>query len=266
MPDHASVARFLEELLPRQVPWVPHPALLTFLATTGRAGTQASVALARVAELSPGPTPRDMEVRLCGALPRPPVPGESVTVSINRYQQYQGYQLKTETLGAGGTAAATYAVPRRGELVLHGRRAYTTHHGPYDLNFFERVPFDEVRATVGGVGHAVVAVGHEVNVSPRLVFHHALVHGRLATYHGDGLAMKTYRNLVTNRASVRLVFDLEALRGYAIFGVAEEIPGEEAPEAHREICAGFEKLGYGRPARIWRHLADRIEAVAVASA
>jgi len=266
MLDPQTIYKLLQDLKPRQVPWVPHPALLTFLGTTGAPGTHASVALARVVELSPGPSPSDMNVRLSGALPRPPLAGETVTVSISKYEQYHGYQIKTAPLRTRGAESEAYEVPRRGELLLHGKRAYTTHHGPYDLNFFERIPFDEVQRTVGAVGHGVVAVGPDVNVSPRHMFHHELVHGRLVTYHGDGLAMKTFRNLQVNKASVRLVFDLVALKGYALFGTIEEIPGEQAPAAHEQVCAGFVSLGYGRPSRIWRHVADRIEPVAVATA
>jgi hypothetical protein len=266
MLDHQTVANFLQALRPVQLPWLPHPALLSFLATTAVPGSHPSVALAWLAELAPGPMPSEMSVRLRGALPRVPLAGESVTVSISRYQEHRGFQIKSAALKVRGAEPEVYELPGRGELLLHGKRAYTTHHGPYDLNSYERIPFDEVRQTAGAVGHAVVAVGPEVNVSPRHVWHHELCHGRLVTYHGDGLAMKTFRNLAVNKASVRLVFDLVALRGYALFGVAEEIPGEEAPAAHAQVCAGFTALGQARPARIWRHVADRIEPVAVAAA
>jgi hypothetical protein len=253
---------FLDELKPRQVPWLAYPAVLGFLATCSERGVHASVATARVDRLSPGEAPTDVRVELRGALPRPVRAGECVTVSISRYDRYSGFQIKTGTLRAPGEAAALVEEgPAR--LVVHGRRTYTTHHSPYELQFYEHVPYDELQATVGGVDHAVLAVGPDANISPRLLFHHEVDQGCVATYHGDGVAMKTYHNLAGNSCAVMMVFDLSTLRGWALLGRCEEVPRDQNPRATEQIDAGFKALGFGRPNRIFRHLCNRLEPIAV---
>ncbi len=265
MSEHRKAAEFLDALRERRFPTVPSPAILTFLGTTGTSGTFATCALARLVELAPGERPTDLDVRLRGALPRPLMPGDNLTVSISRYEQFRGYQIKSAPLRARGDEAQAFQTLAPGEFVVHGRQTYTTHHGPYELQFFERIPFDEVQGTVGRLDHAVVAIGPQVNVSPRLVFHHDLQHGRLATYHGDGLTMKTFRNLTLNRRSVRLAFDLDRLEGYAVVGDCAELAREDHPVAWRRVCDGFQALGFGTPSRLFQHVAERIEPIAVAA-
>lgn len=266
MIDPRTASKFFEELLPRQVPWTRYPSVLTFFVTSGVAGHLPAVALARIARLEPGELPTDMQVHLEGSLPRALLAGECVTVSISRYEKFHGYQLKTAAARTGEAEKSVYEVPARGELVLHARQAYTTHHGPYELNFFERIPYDEVHETLGTVDHGVLALGPTVNISPRFVWHHRLKAGRLATYHGDGVTMKTYRNLQVNKSSVRVVFDFAALSGYALFGHTDEVTAQEEPEAWRAICGGFAALGFGQPSRLFRHVAERIEPFALAKA
>jgi hypothetical protein len=263
MLEHAKVGQYLDELKTRQVPWVPYPTVLTFLGTSGSPGHSPSVALGEVVSLSPGNAPTDMNVRMRGQLPRPLLLGDSITLSISRYQKFHGYQIKTAPLRSRDAQSEAFEKSPQGDLLVHGRQAYTTHHGPYELNFFERIPFDEVQSTVGTENHAVIAVGPQANVSPRLVWHHELSHGRLVTYHGDGVAMKTFRNLCANKSSVRLVFDFESLTGFALHGPCEEIPPEAAPGAFRHTCNGFEALGFGKPSRFFRHVCERIEPVAL---
>jgi hypothetical protein len=264
MPEPADVVKLLADLKPRQVPFVPHPAVLTFLGTTGAPDTYAAVAVASLVSLEPGDAPTDMNIRLRGALPRALRPGETLTVSISRYQIARGYQIKTVPLRAYGAEPEAYALRPNGELLVRGRQAFTTHHGPYELRFFERIPVDEVQETVGACTHGVLALGPTANVSPRLVWHWDLDHGRLATYHGDGVMMKTYRNLSVNKLSARVILDLEALTGYAVFGACEEVPPERHPDAWRETCAGFASLGFGKPTRLFRHSCARIERIALA--
>ena len=258
MIEAAAVMQFCEELLPRQVTWIQHPTLLTFLVTTGQPGTHPEVALVRVARVTPGGAPTDVDGHVRGALPRPLLAGENVTLSVSDYRAVHGFQLKTPALRARGAEAEAYEVPGRGELVLHARQTFTVHHGPYDLNFFERVPFEDVAQTVSGATHGLLALGPQANVTPRFVWHRELRNGRLATFHGDGLTMKTMRNLLVNRTSVRVIFDLAKLEGYAIYGQTEEVTPEAEPEGWRAISAGFAAIGFGRPNKVFRHLSDRI--------
>jgi len=258
----SEVGAFLDSLRPRQVPWVGYPAILGFLATAGSRGTHPSVGVAMLDSLSPGEAPNEVEIRLRGRLPRVLLSGETVTVSINRYERYCGFQIKTGVLSSVEAARDCYESTDDGVL-LHGRRTYTTHHSPYELQFYERVPLEEVLGTVGTVGHAVIAMGMEANISPRLLFHHELRGGTLHTYHGDGVAMKTFRNLSENPCAVMLILDFEALRGYSLAGRCEEVSREDNPQATREIDGGFQALGFGRPNRIFRHSCELIEAVEV---
>jgi hypothetical protein len=265
MVNDDAVASYITNLKPRQVPYVPHPAVLTFLATTGTPRSFAAVGVAELVKLAPGAANTDMEIHVRGALPRALRSGENVTVSISRYDEARGYQIKTLPLRALGAESESYATAPGG-LLVHGRQTYTTHHGPYELNFFERIPFDEVQRTVGRCTHAVVAVGPQVNVSPRFVWYHEVAHGRLATFHGDGVTMKTYRNLSVNKQTVRMVFDFERLTGYALFGTCEEVSPDAHPDAWKETCAGFASLGFGKPSRMFRHVCERVEPIAVRAA
>jgi hypothetical protein len=257
-----DVMAFLDGLKAHQVPWVPYPAILGFLATTRAQNAHPSVAIARLEGLSPGAAPSEVVIRLRGHLPRTLLPGENITVSISRYERYSGYQIKTRDLRDLDAAGENYE--RAGDRILvHGRRTYTTHHSPYELQFYDRVPFDELLATVGTVDHGVVALGVDANVSPRLLFHHEERYGFLSTYHGDGVAMKTFRNLSENPCATLLAFDLDSLQGYALVGRCEEVPRDENPRATEQIDKGFQALGFGRPSRIFRHKCDRIERIDV---
>jgi hypothetical protein len=88
----------------------------------------------------------------------------------------------------------------------------------------------------------------------------------LATFHGDGATLKTYRNLTVNASAVQVVLDPEQQRGYALFGACEEVSPETYPEVWREVRRGFEEIGFGVPGRLFRHLANRAEPIAVAPA
>jgi hypothetical protein len=265
MIEPREAIAFFEEILPRQSAWMPIPSILTFLATTSVPGHHADVALARIDKLEPGAAPTDMDVHLRGTLPRPLLVGDTVTVSVNKYEKFSGYQLKTLPLRARGAQDEALRTPARGQLVLHTKQTYTTHHGPYELKFFERIPFDEVQAMVGKATHGIVAMGPTANVSPRWMWHHEVQRGRLASFHGDGVMMKTFRNLQANKASVRVVIDFEELSGYSLVGTTEEVAPESAPAAWKSICAGFTALGFGRPSRLFRHTADRIVPIALAA-
>ncbi len=210
-------------------------------------------------------------VRLLGRIPPPELPrylaaADVVWVPSVPSKQYSHPTIPTKLLEgmAVGLAALVSNLPGRGELVLHARQTYTVHHGPYDLNFFERVPFEDVARTVGAATHGLLAIGPQANITPRFVWHRQLRNGRLASFHGDGLTMKTLRNLQVNRTSVRVIFDLAKLEGYALYGQTEEVGQEEEPEAWRAISAGFAAIGFGRPSKVFRHLSDRILPLALA--
>jgi hypothetical protein len=112
------------------------------------------------------------------------------------------------------------------------------------------------------VRFALVAVGETANLSPRFVFHHAVEGERLALYHGDGLALKTYMNLKSNTREVRLALDLDDFSGWALPGVVEEFQPHQHPEAYERICAGFSAGSWGMPSRVFRFVPERFERIA----
>jgi hypothetical protein len=145
-----------------------------------------------------------------------------------------------------------------GAVIVKGASVYTVHHSPYTLKFFEDVPVDELLEVVGAVRYAMVCVGEAANLSPRFIFHQELRDGRLALYHGDGLALKTYMNLRSNPRECRLVVDLETYRGYQLRGPVEEFAPHQHPEAYDRICRGFTAGGWGKPSRVFRLEAEEI--------
>jgi len=258
----ASMLQFFDEQRGRQAarfPKLKYAQVLTFMGTTSASGTHAAVGVNRLVGLEAAGE-RELDVRLAGALPRAPGPGECVSVHLVRPELFQGYQVKTGRL-ADAAAAARALAPEEGGFRLHGTEIYTVHHSPYTMKFFERIPHDEVLRTVGGVGCALVAVGETANLSPRFVFHHEERLGRLALYHGDGLALKTYQNLKLNRQETRLALDLDTWSGFALRGTVEEFQPHQHPEAYAKICAGFTVGAWGKPSRVFRFVADGWEPV-----
>jgi hypothetical protein len=256
---------FFEAQKPRHAARFPSVAagqVLTFMGTTGRAGTRAQVSVHRLEGLAPGPGPRDLLVRLRGELPVRPAAGDCVTVHLTRLAQYQGYQVKTAPLGPAGEAELLEQ--GGGALLVRGSQIYTVHHSPYTLRFYERVPVDEVRDLVGGLSHALVAVGPTANLSPRFVFHHEVRDGRLHLFHGDGLALKTFMNVRVNRQETRLVLDLDEHRGWALRGTVEEFAPADHPVAWARIADGFAAGSWSRPTRAFRFTAEAFEEIAPA--
>jgi hypothetical protein len=258
--EQENVLAFLGEQKARQsalFPTVKHDKVLSFMATTGRPGSYGAVSIHRVQALEPGPTPRELRVALAGPLGRPPAGGECVTVHLTRAEHYQGFQVKTRPLG--GTAPLGDLVEQAGDrLVVKGASVYTVHHSPYTLKFFESVPVADVIDVVGPVRFAMVCVGEAANLSPRFVYHQELRDGRLALYHGDGLALKTYMNLRSNPRETRLLVDLETYRGFALRGPVEEFAPHQHPEAYDRICRGFTAGGWGKPSRVFRLTVEEI--------
>jgi hypothetical protein len=252
---------FLEAQRRRHGPRFPEvrvEKVLTFMGTSSLAGGQPSVSLHRVAGVEAPSTPGALRVRLVGPMPRGPAPGECVTVLLTRFEQYRGYQVKS--LPRVGDAAPA----PEGLLGVDGRRIYTVHHGPYTLRSFERIPVDEVRDLAAGLPFVLVAVGPSANLSPRFVFHQEVRDGRLALFHGDGLALKTAMNLRTNPRESRVVLDLDRPGGWLLRGAVEPVREGQHPVAWEKVHAGFASGGWGRPAVVYRLLVDSLEPLALA--
>jgi hypothetical protein len=242
-------------------PTVKHDKVLSFMATTGQAGTFGAIAVNRVLGLEPGSTGRELRVSLAGPIGRQPGPGECLTVHLTRPEHYQGFQVKTRPL-AGKAAAQDLLELAEDRVVVKGANVFTVHHSPYTLKFFENIPLEELVEMVGPVRYAMTCVGEAANVSPRFIFHQELRDGRLLLYHGDGLALKTYMNLRTNPRETRLVVDLETYRGYQLRGPVEEFAPHQHPEAYDKICRGFTAGGWGKPCRVFRLTVEEIAPLA----
>jgi hypothetical protein len=258
-----SFLSFLEAQQAKQAshfPTVKYDKVLSFMGTTSLAGSHAAVSVNRLHALEAGGAGRELRIRLTGPLARRPEAGECISVHVTRVEQYQGYQVKTKPLAAG--AGETDLVESGPDgLVVRGTQIFTVHHSPYTLKFFEHVPYEEVQETVGGVPYALVAVGETANLSPRFIFHHEEIDGRVALFHGDGLALKTYMNLKANRRETRLVLDLEDFSGFQLRGQVEEFAPHQHPLGYEKVCAGFSSGNWGKPSRVFRFVADSIEPI-----
>ena len=260
--DPKELLAFLQEQRAKQAPHFPtvvFEKVLSFMGTTSLAGTHAAVAVCPALGLEPVGE-KELKVLLRGPLPRLPTRGECLSVHLTHVERYQGFQVKTSPIVAGDVSALYET--RGDELSVHGRQIFTVHHSPYTMKFFEQIPFEEVRETVGGVRFALVAVGEQANLSPRFIFHADIQQGRLVLYHGDGLALKTYMNLKTNRHETRLVLDLDDFSGYALRGMVEEFQPHQHPEAYEKICQGFSAGSWGKPSRAFRFTAESWERIA----
>ena len=261
--DLQSFLAFLEEQKAKQAshfPTVKSEKVLSFMGTTSLAGSYAAVSVNRLHGVEPGPTGRELRVSLTGPIARQPKRGECVTVHMTRVEQYQGYQVKTKPLGAAGEAELFEQTS--GAFAVKGAQIFTVHHSPYTLKFFENVPFEDLKETVSGVRYALVAVGETANLSPRFIFHSEVEGGKVALYHGDGLALKTYMNLKANRNESRVVVDLDTFTGFVLRGVVEEYAPHQHPEAYERTCQGFSSGNWGKPSRVFRFVPETFERLA----
>jgi hypothetical protein len=252
-----SLVSFLDEQRARQAahfPTVKYDKVLTFMGTTSLAGTHAAVGVNRVVRLEAAGH-QELRVHLGGSLPRLPTRGECVAVHITNVDQFQGFQIKSRALAAPENMGDLLE-PREGGTLVRGSQIYTVHHSPYTMKFFERIPHEEVLQTVGSIPFALVAVGETANLSPRFVFHHEVKLGRVVLFHGDGLALKTYMNLKSNRQESRLALDLDTRTGFVLQGTVEEFQPHQHPEAYDKICRGFAAGSWGKPSRVFRFVAD----------
>lgn len=264
--DLQSFLAFLEEQKAKQAshfPTVKYEKVLSFMGTTSLSGSFATVSVNRIRELAPGPTGRDLAIRLATPLARRPKKGECLTVHMTRVEQYQGYQVKTRSLTAGAPESELLEGAETETALVKGAQIFTVHHSPYTLKFFENVPFEELQETLAGVRYALVGVGETANISPRFIFHHETAGSAgLALYHGDGLALKTYMNLKSNRHETRLVLDLDDFTGFQLQGIVEEFAPHQHPEAYERICQGFAAGGWGKPSRVFRSQIQSIARIA----
>jgi hypothetical protein len=259
----ASVLSFLDEQNRKQARWFPTlqvDRVLSFMGTTSLPGSTCAVSVNPVRRLEAASGSKELYVHLRGNLPREPSSSECITVHLTRAEQYQGYQIKSRTLSGRETPAALFE--RAGDgAVVKGSHIFTVHHSPYTMKFFEQIPFEEVMETVGKVPCALVGVGETANISPRFIFHWVEQDGRPLLFHGDGLALKTYMNLKSNREECRTIIDLDTWSGFQLEGTCEEFLPHEHPEAYERIAQGFHAGGWGKPsrafkfhARSWRRL------------
>ena len=265
--DVQRLLAFFEEQKRKQArhfPTVESEKVLTFMGTTSLPASFCAVSVNPVRRLASVNGSKELFVHLRGALPRTPKQNECVTVHLTNSDQYQGYQIKSRTL-AGRTAEDALFEAEAGGVVVKGSHIFTVHHSPYTMKFFEQIPIEEVQQIVGSVPCAIVGVGETANVSPRFVYQWEDRGGKLALYHGDGLALKTYMNLKSNRQETRVVHDLDDFSGFALEGTVEEFQPHQHPEAYDKICRGFAAGNWGRPSRTFRFVADRARPLAPAA-
>jgi hypothetical protein len=261
--DLETFLAFLDEQERKHAPHFPGlsaPKVLAYMGTTSVAGTFAACSVNRLVRIERGSAPQDLRILLSGSLPRPPGPGECISVHMTRVELYQGYQVKSRALGPGVEQAQLFE-GRPDGLLVKGTQIYTVHHSPYTLRFFENVPFEEVAETVTGLRCALVAVGPTANLSPRFVFHREVKDGKVLLFHGDGLALKTYMNVRLNRSETRLVLDLDDDTGFVLRGTVEEFAPHQHPEAYERICQGFTAGSWGRPSRVFRFTPESFERI-----
>jgi hypothetical protein len=262
--DPRSFLEFLDRVKVRHAerfPTLKVPHVLSFMGTTSAAGTFASCSVHPLRKIERGSAARELRILLGGALPRPPGPGECLSVHMTRVERFQGFQVKTRALVPGaGEKDLLEATP--GGLLVKGAHIYTVHHSPYTLQFFESVPYEEVAETLAGLGHAIVAIGETANLSPRFIWHHEVKDGKVVLFHGDGLALKTYMNIRQNRSEVRVIVDLDTFTGVQLFGTVEEFAPHQHPEAFEKICQGFQVGGWGKPSRVFKFTPTRFEPIA----
>jgi hypothetical protein len=265
-----EVARFIEAQKALHAPIMPnfgHDKVLSFMATNAASGRAASVGIRRLRGVAPGPVGNEVEVQLAGELPSAPQRGECITVSMCEPAAYIGFtffgfQLKSHTLVDDSVAARLHrSVLGAGERVF-SPRVFTIHHGPHTVDFFERIPFEDVSALATKTSHVLVAVGEQANISPRWIFHHEFRDGSLELFHGDSLQNKTHLNLTRNSREVRLVLDLRTWTGFAIDGTVEEMYPLENRVAASAVAAAFARGGLKPPSRIYRHRASSVWRIA----
>ncbi|MGB8931624.1 MAG: hypothetical protein WCC48_10300 [Anaeromyxobacteraceae bacterium] len=234
--------------------------ILSFMATTFAPGALPAVAIRRIASIIPGSNGAQVELELQGALPRPPDRGECIAVAATAVRDFRGFQMKSHILVDPAFAARLHGAGTAGALV-HAAHTFTIQQGPKSADFFEKVPLDELTATVKQAGYALVAVGEQANISPRWILHHELRDGALELYSGDAFWSKTWLNVRRNPREIRLVLDPETGVGFAMEGGSSEVTVETHPIAAGKIQGMFARLGVKNLPRMARLRVERITPV-----
>jgi hypothetical protein len=236
--------------------------VLSVMATSASPGTAPTVGLRRIASVSPGSTGAELEIALHGRLPREPERGECIAVAAAVVRDFRGYQMKTHALIDPAFASRLHGADAGGARV-HAAQVFTIQQGPKSADYFEKLPFEEVSATVAQADYALVAVGEQANLSPRWILHHELRDGALELYSGDAFWSKTWLNVRRNPRELRLVFDPETGTGFAMEGVSAAFAPEEHPVAAGRIQEMFGRIGVKKIARMTRLRVERIRPIAV---
>jgi hypothetical protein len=231
--------------------------ILSFMATSSAPGAPPAVAIRRTATIAPGSNGAQVEVELHGALPRPPDRGECIAVAATAVRDFRGYQLKSHILVDPAFASRLHGEGTAG-VRIHAAQTFTIQQGPKSADFFEKVPLDELTATVQQAGYAIVAVGEAANISPRWILHHELRDGALELFSGDAFWSKTWLNVRRNPREVRLVLDPESGAGYAMEGTSSEITSDAHPVAAGKIQGMFARLGVRNLPRMSRLRVERL--------
>jgi len=227
---------------------------LCYMGSTSAPGAFLRVTAHRLLGIERGASPTELVVRVAGEVSQAG-PGEIATVTL--FNQFVGYQVKTRASAGPG------AVVQDGPVTaVRGGQVFTLHHSPFMLTAFEKVPVEEVIASVGRARFALAGVGAAANLSPRFCWHTEEAGGKLVLYHGDGLPMKTFLNLKANPNVTRIALDPETFQGYVAAGRADEFSPSDNPAAYDKICRGFANGGWGKPARVFRFVAERWERLA----
>jgi hypothetical protein len=230
--------------------------VLSFLGTTSSRGLSPTLSVHRLDSLEPLNQGTSFRIVLTGELPREPQQGESVTLSITDWPRFRGYQLKTDA--AAGASLIEKLGP--GRFALRASQVFTVHHSPNTVQMFEQIPVAEVLEAARVAPAVVLGIGPQVNISPRFIMAFEERDGKLALFHGDGEANKTWINLQQNTATARVVSDYQEQRGLIFEGPCRQVTQAEAPEAVGELLKHFGRVGYGPPARVYRQQVSRIAA------
>lgn len=250
-----EVSAFFEAQIAKQQRWFQAKQADKFIChvgSTSASGAFLEVTAHRLLGIERGARPTELVVRLGGSFAAPVASADEV-VTVTLFDQFVGYQVKTRA-GAAGANAVTV---EGGATTVRGAQVFTLHHSPFMLTAFEKVPIEDVLASVGTARHALVGVGATANLSPRFCWHYEELGGKLVLFHGDGLPMKTFLNVKANPNVTRIALDPETFQGFVATGPLEEFRPADHPVAYEKICQGFANGGWGRPARVFRFVADR---------
>lgn len=114
---------FLDEQTRKHAPHFPTlkvDKVLAFMGTTSMPGTWAACSVNRLHGVQRGATGGDLRITLSGPLARTPTRGECISVHMTRVERYQGFQVKTRALGAGGAPESELLEAAPGGLVVKG--------------------------------------------------------------------------------------------------------------------------------------------------